>query len=103
METPCDCELIVTWLKDLYVPYDSHVTNNVLCIYTAFEVYMYLTPLGPVVTLNPINAVVNEGAGSVTFDISATRNVSIVIQTVSGSAGTNYTCSHTNHCRGVPT
>ena len=65
---------------------DSHVTNK-HCFWSVY-VHTCLTPLGTVVTLDPINTVVNEGEGPVTFNISATREVSITIQTISGSAGT---------------
>ena len=55
-----------------------------------------------VVTLRPINPVVYENEGSVTFNISATREVSIEFQTIRGSAGVNYICSYSNYCRGAP-
>ena len=55
-------------------------------------------------TLRPINPVVYESEGSVTFIITATREVSIEFQTIRGSAGLNYMyiCSYCSYCRGAP-
>ena len=43
--------------------------------------------VGPVVTLGPSHSVVDEGVGSLVFDLTTSLEVSITVQTVSGSAG----------------
>ena len=48
---------------------------------------MTLPPSGPKVDITPDVVAVGEGNGSVTFVLSATREVSVEVRTVAGTAG----------------